>query len=221
MKERFNEEYSTFSSEETAKAIIANEERRKKEAEDRILKKKGISRLLEVEKCLQVLKYITKKHLKPDIYNVLKMLYFADKIHLLKYGKLIAPDKYVKLEYGPVPSLCYDILKFVRGTSNHPFDEGIKEEIEVYEEPKTGKKDKLRNLTEPELEYLSNTNIECLEEAIRKYGRLGFGDLKKLSHDEIYNSVPNINDEITIFHMLKILDNKELAKQSQEQEIDF
>jgi hypothetical protein len=173
---------------------------------------------LKVEKCVQVLMYIIKHHPRPDIYNVLKMLYFADKIHLPKYKKLIAPDKYVKLAYGSVPSLCYNILKYVRTGNDHYrcFDETIKEKIEVFNDDETLKNIRLStkdNLTESDYYLLTEKNTECLDEAIVKYGKYDFGELKNLSDDEIYNSIPNINDEITIFDMAKVLDKSgELVK---------
>ena len=192
-------------SKEVAKEIIDIRDKKRKEE---IEKSKGLSRPYEVEKGVQVLKYIINKHPNPDIYNVLKMLYFADKIHLLEYGKLIIPDKYIKLEYGPVPSLCYDIIRFVRSTHYYysPFDNKIKGEIQVFEDPNTGKRIRLRNLTEPDFGYLSNSNIKCLNEVIEKYGKYDFNQLKKESHDDIYNSVIDMNEDITVFDMANFLD---------------
>jgi uncharacterized phage-associated protein len=163
----------------------------------------------EVIKGLQVLKYITSKHPDQEYYKVLKMLYLADKVHLLKYGKLIVPDKYEKYAHGPVPSLCYEIVKYVSDRQeyySHPFDERIKKEIEVIKSPETGKLTKLHNLTDPDLDYLSEINIECLDEAIKNYGHLDSNALKELTHDEIYNSITELNDEITIIDMANVLD---------------
>jgi len=172
----------------------------------------------QITKCVQVLKYIvselTELSIKTDLYKVLKMLYFADRIHLLEYGDLIAPDKYLKMEHGPVPSLCYSIIQFVRGDKcASTFVGSIKEEFEVLEDEKSGKRNKLHNLTKPDYDYLSNSNIDCLSAAIKKYGNYGFDKLKLLSHDEIYHSVDDYNDEITISDMLNVLNNdKEFAE---------
>ena len=163
----------------------------------------------EVIKGLQVLKYITSKHPDQEYYKVLKMLYLADKVHLLKCGKLIVPDKYEKYAHGPVPSLCYEIVKYISDRQeyySHPFDERIKKEIEVIKSPETGKLTKLHNLTEPDLDYLSETNIKCLDEAIAKYGHCSFDELKDETHDDIYRSVTEIKDEISILDMAKVLD---------------
>ncbi|MFB3902421.1 MAG: Panacea domain-containing protein [Acidobacteriota bacterium] len=37
-----------------------------------------------------------------------KLLYFADKYHLTRYGRPVIGDQYVKMEYGPVPSKALD-----------------------------------------------------------------------------------------------------------------
>jgi uncharacterized phage-associated protein len=44
--------------------------------------------------------------------------------------------------------------------------------------------DKLTPLRKADLNYFSDTDIECLEEALSKYGNLSFAQLKKISHEE-------------------------------------
>jgi uncharacterized phage-associated protein len=212
-KDQMGEDNSYYFSEELNNRIMAIEEREEKKVVDKIYEAKGVRRPSIVEKCLQVLKYIIIKHPDPDIYNVLKMLYFADRIHLFKYGELITFDRYVKLEHGPVPSLCYNIIKFVRNGEDYYncFDDAIKREIQVCKDPETHKQIKLKHLTKPDMNCLTGTNIECIDEAIKNYGHHVFHDLKRLSHDKIYASA-RINEEITIFDMVRILDKENEEK---------
>ncbi|MEQ1715723.1 MAG: Panacea domain-containing protein, partial [Hyphomicrobium sp.] len=51
--------------------------------------------------------------LKPGVtqYYIGKILFFADREHLLDYGRPITGDRYVAMEHGPVPSAIRDILK--------------------------------------------------------------------------------------------------------------
>jgi uncharacterized phage-associated protein len=159
-------------------------------------------KLYERTKCVQVLKYIVKEltrlGIKPDIYKVLKILYLADKVHLLKWGKLITSDNYIKMAHGPVPCLCSSIIRFVQG-KNNKFDSAIKKEFKIL------KNDKLRNLTEPNYRYLAKSNINCLKQAIKNYGQLNPKQLEEETHnDGIYNSVKTRN--ITVFDMAKVLD---------------
>ncbi|NCC05824.1 MAG: DUF4065 domain-containing protein [Proteobacteria bacterium] len=50
---------------------------------------------------------------------MMKGLYNSDKAHLHKYGRPVTGDIYVKMSYGPVPSLVCDTL---RGNENLPPD---------------------------------------------------------------------------------------------------
>lgn len=50
-----------------------------------------------------------------DFHKVFKILYFADREYLAKYGKSITNDRYIAMSNGPVPSFAYDIFKSLRG----------------------------------------------------------------------------------------------------------
>jgi hypothetical protein len=155
-------------------------------------------------KCVEVIKYIINKlkdnNCTLDIYHVVKMLYFADRIHLLKYQDSITITKYLKLPYGPIPKLCLNIIRFVRGDRFVvQFDESIKEEFEVLG-------NRVKNLNNIDTSYLSNTDIKCIDAVITSYGHLDFNGLKKESQDEIYKLVSR---EFTIYKMLMILENNQ------------
>jgi uncharacterized phage-associated protein len=179
------------------------------EAEDNGIKEKKILEPLGTKKCVEVIKYIIKKlknyEYTQDIYHVVKMLYFADRVHLLKYRDSIIITNYLKMDYGPVSILCYDIIKFVRGDIDVSdlFDESIKEEFKIL-----GDTVELLNNNIDD-SYLSKTNIECMNAAIAKYGKYSFNELKEKSHDKIYDSIKGHNCEFTIFDMLKVLDKDE------------
>src|SRR5690606_40518414 len=46
-----------------------------------------------------------------DIHKLMKLMYFADRDHLVKYGFPITGDMYIKLPYGPVPSFSNFVLR--------------------------------------------------------------------------------------------------------------
>jgi uncharacterized phage-associated protein len=97
----------------------------------------------------------------------------------------------------------------VRGDQNYFYDYGdaIKEEFKVVKDDNGNSINKLELLEKKiDLSYLSETNKECLNAAIAKYGGYSFGKLRVLTHDEIYHSVGD-NDEITINDMLNVLNN--------------
>lgn len=45
-------------------------------------------------------------------------------------------------------------------------------------------------LQEPDFDYLSESDVECINESIRENIDLGFGQLKRKSHDAAYEETP-------------------------------
>src|SRR5450759_3309300 len=43
--------------------------------------------------------------------KLFKLLYLADRAHLIKYARPILKDRYVNMDQGPVPSASYDLVK--------------------------------------------------------------------------------------------------------------
>lgn len=152
-------------------------------------------------KALEVLLYIAQNC--SDMYNVLKVLYFADKQHLENYGRLICGESYVAMSHGPVPSGTYDMIKFVRGDGIYEFcDLHIKESFHM-------EKYHIVPHREPRLELLSESEIECLDSALTNYGRMSFSRLKELSHrDKAYQSADE-NDFIPLEAIIKSLPSSE------------
>jgi len=102
-------------------------------------------------------------------YTILKILYFAEKKHLVEYGRLITDDKFAALKFGSVPSNSYDLLDY----SNEYFRQADSKNIIP--------------LIEPNLKVLSRSDIECLERSINENKGLGFNELKEKSHDKAYH----------------------------------
>ena len=73
------------------------------------------------EKAFQALLYIVGKAPRSDYIHVVKILYFAEKDHLGKYGRMICADDYKRLNWGPVPTRAYDVLKIVEGRGDSHF----------------------------------------------------------------------------------------------------
>jgi uncharacterized phage-associated protein len=107
-----------------------------------------------------------------DKYSLLKILYFAEQNHLAKYGRPITGDNIVAMDFGPVPSISYDEIKYSK--INPHFFEITQENIV-----------KAKQAANEDL--LSETDIECLNESIEDNKHLSFGDLKLKSHDAAYH----------------------------------
>ena len=126
-------------------------------------------------KAVEVLLYIAER--VRDTYHALKVLYFADKEHLARYGRLICGDTYIAMDHGPVPSGAYDLVKQARSAESlAPLVNAdcAFSVVNYYIVPKR----------QPDLDLLSDSDVECLDAAIERYGRLSFGELKEISHRE-------------------------------------
>lgn len=150
----------------------------------------GSKHNLDIDKAVEVLLYVTKR--APNMYNALKVLYFADKQHLAKYGRLIYGDSYVAMKLGPVPSAAYDIVKAARGDGVYPTPVPAEQLLSI---------DSLHRISprrEADLDRLSESEIECLDAAIEQYGRLPLGALKTISHEDEAFQASDENDFMPI-----------------------
>jgi len=129
---------------------------------------------LNKDKAVNSLLFVVHKLIKADKHKTYKILYFADQKHLVKYGRPIMGDTYFKLEFGPVPSFVKNIVD----ENIH----GLEEVVAVYHQYY------IKALKEPDLDLLSESDIECLNEAIIENKDLDFDALTKKSHDYAYEN---------------------------------
>lgn len=165
---------------------------------------------LHREKAVNSLLFVINNLIKADTHKTYKILYFADQKHLLKYGRPIFGDTYVKMKYGPVPS-------FVKNVVDENI-EGLEEVVAKYH------RYFIKSLVEPNLDFLSESDIECLNESIAENKDLDFPELTDKSHDYAYNkanwsidymdmakAVGASNDNLFYINQQKINDNIELV----------
>ncbi len=159
------------------------------------------------EKALEVILYIARGLADyASLHSISKILYLSDKLHLQEYGRLICGDKYIAMEYGPVPSAIYDMMK-VADKRNHTsidvdWDEIILESIDVI---------KGRNIVpkrDCNMDVLSESEVECLDLTIAEYGQKTFGQLTDITHDDAWKST-NGNEAINIDNIISTLPNAE------------
>ena len=126
-------------------------------------------------KAVEVILWFADKQPRITFHTLLKLLFYADKYHLNRYGRPILGDDYRALQWGPVASTTYDILKgdnlvveFLG--ADHPFT------VEGRYHVKGNRM--------PDLDALSESDVEALAWSFEKYGRLNFDLLTKLTHKE-------------------------------------
>jgi uncharacterized phage-associated protein len=139
-------------------------------------------------KALHALLFVVTHLPKPaNVYNALKCLYFADRKHLQEYGRQIYGETFYALEHGPAPSAAYEIIKYANGRAK--WDLQFPEAIELLDV-----NDIHVSARGPaDTELLSRSDMACLLDAARKYGKMTFGRLKNLSHQgkAFENADPN------------------------------
>ncbi|OCG12621.1 Panacea domain-containing protein [Gilliamella apicola] len=150
-----------------------------------------ITNRFNYSKALEVLLYVSSK--VEYMYHTGKIIYFANRYHLEKYGRFVIDDRVIAMKNGPVLSNVYDMIKSARGdTCSYP-------EVEKHLTYSSGGSSlhKLLPKREANLDYLSESDIECLNEAINKIKGMSFRDLERFSHDSLYYTADQ-NNEISI-----------------------
>lgn len=132
-----------------------------------------------VPKAVETIVWLANKKPGIDIYHVAKVLYYADKMHLNRYGRPILGDTYINMEFGQVPSAVRDLI-----TESVPWINPDDLEEASKSLKAEGRRRELTALRQPKMDYFSQTDIECLLESLEKYGDLSFGDLVRLAHGE-------------------------------------
>lgn len=138
--------------------------------------------MFDVHKSIAAIAYLIEKT-DASMYPVLKMMYLADKMHLDRYGRFIAGDSYAAMKQGPVPSRTYNMIKHVRGERSPHEEDELAVSYFGY-----GADHKIWLLKTPKYDELSGSDVECLEEIVTVYKRIGPWAVRNLSHDEAWEA---------------------------------
>jgi uncharacterized phage-associated protein len=133
-------------------------------------------------------------------------LYFADQKHLVKFGNPISQDYYIAMENGPVPSMSYDILKAIKK------DGLVASYADIFSRFFEVKNYLVKAKTKADMDFFSQSEIDCLNESINENKDLTFDELTKKSHDTAWNS----SDKNSNIDLIKIAEaggaNKDMIK---------
>lgn len=132
------------------------------------------------KKAVEAIDFIAQQ--KPGItqYYIGKVIFFADREHLLDFGRPITGDKFVAMEHGPVPSAIRDLLKA---------DSGYPDEMLDYLDSRIliehkGNKQLVHSKRANKFPSLSGSDMEYLSDSLTNFGNMSFGDLKNISHQD-------------------------------------
>ncbi len=105
-------------------------------------------------KATEALLYLVHRLPVHNVYRVCKLLYLADKVSLEKYGRFLFGETHVAMEGGGTPSNVYALLTKLRVTPTNDLSvDG----------------NTVNAFRDANLDYLSESDIECLDLIISKY----------------------------------------------------
>ena len=120
-----------------------------------------------------------------------KLLYFADKTHLIKYGRPILGDVYFCLPYGPVPSLALNEMNdAIAAPEVEDVDRNIFMEVIKVRRPFFGRP-VFESRKQFNRDIFSQSELSVLKEVTEKYGQMSAGELVELTHNEPTWTIPN------------------------------
>ncbi|MDR1983823.1 MAG: SocA family protein [Prevotellaceae bacterium] len=152
--------------------------------------------IFNIEKSLNAVLYIAHKLIRKDFHKIFKILYFADRGHLVEYGRTITGDKYIAMNDGPVPSNIYDIFKSVRGDGFFKDDGKFSQYFSVVDW------DLIIPKKQEDLGELSKTDLTHIDNSLRVYGDMSWDEVREKSHDYAWRNT-TLNKEIEFENMIR------------------
>jgi uncharacterized phage-associated protein len=127
------------------------------------------------EKAIEAAAALLKRHGKPMRYlGLLKMLYIADRIALERMEQPITGDHYVSMNYGPVLSSVYDLIKGNHASSALPL-------WSQFISPRHDNRVAL--LKDPGNDNLCEEEEDILQQVYQAFGHLDPFDIAEWTHD--------------------------------------
>jgi uncharacterized phage-associated protein len=124
----------------------------------------------------EALAYIAHRFPSVTAFYASKILFFAEKAHLNRFGRPIVADTFIAMPNGPVPSTLFDFIRGNLGQSGDP--EGFRDAIDTSAYPSLAPK------RAPAADVLSKSDRDCLDQAVAFCRSKSFTYLSNLTHQE-------------------------------------
>lgn len=137
--------------------------------------------------------------------KLMKLFYFIDFEHVRQYGSPITFDRYINLEYGPIPST---IKNLVDGVEDYKEDSKLKDVISI-EADDSGLKKVIskRKFEEKDKQYFTESELKVMHEIANRFAGSTKKEIEDASHKEIPWSSTNFLDIIP--YSLAVKDEEE------------
>ena len=135
--------------------------------------------LLEFDhkKATQAINYLAKKEGgQIDKLKLIKLVYFADRFHVRRYGRPIANDVYLAMPLGPVGSSIKDIAEF-----SDFLDETERGYAATYL-GHGGMENTIVSIADVDREVFSKSELEALDFSYREFGNQSASTLVNVAH---------------------------------------
>lgn len=133
------------------------------------------------EKLVQSLAFFASRGVDDlDTLKAVKLLYFADREHLLMYGRPILGDDYYCMKNGPIPTNALSqIQDALSSTPTGDHDALFEEYLGV---DRAHQYARFTSKKEPNLDVFSTSDLEVLDRVLNTYGSKSAWSLRDLAH---------------------------------------
>lgn len=135
---------------------------------------------LDMDKVIASAVYVAQKVPRLTVGRLMKLLFLADKYHLVRYGRPITGDRYIAMKDGPVPSFAYRVFK--KEVLKNPYTPQGKRLALAIAVDKTESPAHLSAKGSFDRTQLSASDVEALNRIIAAFGKLTFHELRKMTH---------------------------------------
>ncbi len=144
---------------------------------------------LDAEVAVAAVTYVAERLPRPTSRSVFAVLYEAEKRHLSEYLVPIVGDRYVAVASGPVPAHLHDLLLHLRDPSAVL---GVDPELAAFgrRHLRVRERRHVEVRTSCDLDALSASAIECLDEAIDRAPAKRGGQREAATDDPAWRSTP-------------------------------
>jgi len=135
------------------------------------------------EKFADVVVFFASRVADLTTLKLVKLIYLADRQHLLTHGRPILGDWYTPMEHGPVPSQAFDLIKLLRGDAPQAsLPQVVRNMLERVQVVPDVPHPRFTASSQGTLAHLSPSDLEVLEQTVAQHGAAPIGRLLGIVH---------------------------------------
>jgi len=130
---------------------------------------------VDAKKVVNTILFFAGRCSDPTKMKISKLMFYADKLHLNRYGRPVTGDSYIKMRFGPVPSMALNLMRqqAYYETASELFDHSV-----------SVKGNNIIPLVDFDRGTFSRSDIDVLEEVLATHGAKSAAILSDESHNE-------------------------------------